>query len=116
MRKLNLSDVFAFSRLIRILGLKNELKSIMEQSKGNGADVEQLGIDTILMVMNAAANEGADAAAYAFLGPIFEMDPQQVAELPLGILIENFKQIAAENDLARFFTQAAKLTTSHSLT
>lgn len=128
MRKLNLSDVFACSRLIRTLGLKNELRAIMEKSKSNNkgkvngkdeddsVDVEQVGIDAILAIMNAAANEGADTAAYALLGPIFEMEPQKVAEMPLDDLIGNLKKLASENDLSRFFTQAANLTTSHSLT
>lgn len=116
MRKLNLSDVFACSRLIRALGLKDELRAIMEKNKGNNTDVEQVGIDAILAIMTAAANDGADTALYALLGPIFEMEPQEVAELPLDHLIEKFKTLAAENDLSRFFSQAAKLTTSHSLT
>lgn len=122
MRKLNLSDVFACSRLIKTLGLKNELRAIMgkhkndNKDKGGNVDVEQIGIDAILAIMNAAANEGADTAAYALLGPIFEMEPQKVAEMPLEDLILNLKQLAAENDLSRFFTQAANLTTSHSLT
>ena len=52
---------------------------------------------------------GGEGAIYEFLAGPFEMNPEEVADLDLDILIENCQHLARENNLGAFFKSAAKL-------
>lgn len=63
----------------------------------------RVGIDVAMQVLTAAAKKGVMDCVYQFLGPIFEMPQQALAELPLEEFAPMLKQLAAENNLADFF-------------
>lgn len=108
MRKLKTTDIPAFCRGIKQLGLKDEFKRIaMEANKVQ--DVWDFGFDIIWKLFDIATEREGEVVIYEFLAGPFEMTTQEVADLDLDVLIANCKQLAAENNLGAFFKSAAKL-------
>lgn len=63
----------------------------------------RVGIDVAMQVLTVAAKKGVMDCVYKFLSPIFELSPEELAELPLEEFAPMLKQLAAENNLADFF-------------
>lgn len=108
MRKLETSDVFAACRLVKKLGLKEKFKTIAEEAN-NSQDVFDKGYDLIWDLFDTATEQKSEAEIYAFLAGPLEMTPEEVAHLHLDQLMDSLQQMAAENDLSRFFKFAARL-------
>lgn len=103
MRKLRTSDLFSFARVIKASGIRGELMEYIRKLAGEEtADQEKVGINTILMIAEALAEKKAENAIYEALGPVFEMSPAEVEELPPAELMALLKQLAEENDLVNF--------------
>ena len=104
MRKLKTSDIFAFARVIRAAGIRSELTAFVQKLSLEGeTDVEKVGIDTMLLVMESLVDKKAEAAIYEALAPVFEMDPQEVEDMPPSDLFAALKELAQKNDLESFF-------------
>lgn len=99
MRKLRTSDLFSFARVIKASGIREELiQYIQKISKED--DTEKIGINTILMLIEALADKKAEKAIYEALGPVFEVE--SVEDMPPAELFNALKQLAEENDLINF--------------
>lgn len=105
MRKLNTRDVFALCRVIKASGMRAELKKlVMKLATREGEDItESVGIDTMLVIMEALAEKGSEAAIYEMLAQPFEMTAEDVAEMELPVMAEHLKQLGEMNDLKGFF-------------
>ena len=104
MRKLKTADVFAFARVIKASGVRGELTETVEKlSSAEDLNVRQVGIDTVLLIIEALAEKNSEKTLYEALAPVFEMKPAEVAELPPAEFFGGLKQISEENDLANFF-------------
>ena len=104
MRKLKTTDIFAFARVIGASGIREEVTSFIKRLADQGElDPERVGIDTILMIVEALAAKKAEQNIYEAIGPILEMDPKAVGELPPSEFFGALKEIAKENDLESFF-------------
>lgn len=104
MRKLKTTDVFAFARVIGASGIREDVTAFIQKlAAQDELDKERVGIDTILMVIEALAAKKAEQTIYEALGPIMEMEPKAVGEMPPSEFFSALKQIAAENDLESFF-------------
>jgi hypothetical protein len=108
MRKLRTSDLPALCRSLKKLGLKEEFKKVAQEADGL-EDVWDRGFEFVWKLFDVATEVEGEGAVYEFLAGPFEMTAQEVAELDLEILIDNCKQLAAENNLGAFFKSAAKL-------
>lgn len=108
MRKLKTRDVPAFCRVLKQTGLQNKLGELAAEA-GSGADETALGMKLIQAVIEAAAEKNTEDCVYAFLAPIFEISPEELADLDLGEFFAGLKQMSAENDLLGFFGSAAAL-------
>ncbi len=108
MRKLKTSDVPALCRCLKKIGLKEKVKTLAEESNSVG-DVWAQGFDFIWDLFDAITEEAGEGELYEFLAGPFEMTAQEVRDLDMGVLLENLQQLAAENDLPRFFKFAARL-------
>lgn len=109
MRKLKTSDIFAFARVIRASGIRSDLTAFVQRiSNDKNVDRERIGIDTILMVVEALVDKKAEAAIYEALAPVMEMTPAELEDLPPAELFQALKQLAAENDLESFFGSALR--------
>lgn len=102
MRKLMTADLFSFARVIKASGIREELIGYI-QSISADADKERVGMNTILMIIEALSDKKAESAVYSALSPVFEMKAEEVAQLPPNELFAKLKQMAEENDLLNFF-------------
>lgn len=109
MRKLSTSDIFAALRIVKNAELREELKPFMLAASKGEVNVEDLGLDVILTVMEAVSGTKAEHAFYQFLAGPFEMSAEDVAALPLDDLAENLSKLAEENDLHGFFVSVSGL-------
>jgi hypothetical protein len=110
MRKLKTIDVFAFARVLGSSGIREDVTAFIQKLALQGeTDTERIGIETVLMIMEALAAKKCESAIYEALGPIFEMDPKQVGELPPAEFFAGLKEIAEENDLKSFFGSVSSL-------
>ena len=65
MRKLNTSDVFAFARIVKASGMREELKKILKDvAASEEKDLEDVGMDTILAILEALSEKQSEAAIY----------------------------------------------------
>lgn len=131
MRKLNLTDVFRFSRLVKTSGMRdvvaNTLHAVAEakarakadakdgEPVGNAAkvgdsDLYAIGIDAFMSIVDMAAQKGVEASVYEFLAPVWEMTTEQVSNMSLEAVAENLRRMFAENDFSVFFKRSEALT------
>ena len=105
MRKLNTSDVFAFARIVKASGMREELKTIIRDISGReNWDVEEIGMDSVLAILEALAEKRSEAAICEMLAGPFEMSAEDVRTLELPQLAECIRQLISENDLKSFFS------------
>lgn len=108
MRKLKTTDIPAFCRCLKKIGIKNEIQAIAKEAD-NAKDVWDKGFDLIWNIFDLATEAEGENALYEFLAGPFEMQPHEVADLDFETLFNNLKQLAEENNLTVFFKSAAKL-------
>lgn len=108
MRKLKTSDIPALSRCLKKLGLKEQFKELAQNSNG-AQDIWANGFDFMWNLFDVATEKPGETALYEFLSGPFEMTAKQVADLDLGVLIENIQSMVKENNLGTFFNIAARL-------
>lgn len=110
MRKLNTSDIFTMSKLLKKIDAKELILNLYEKGIGNADEEAQkrIGIDVIFALLDKCAENGVEEQFYSFLAPIVEISPDEIASQSINETIEQFKQIAKENDLASFFEFAFK--------
>lgn len=106
MKKLETTDIFSGIRLLKKLGLREKAEQLARNSDTID-DVWANGFEFLWDLFDTATEAGGEAAVYAFLSGPFEMTPEQVKHLELPELIKNLKQLAEENDLTSFFSNAA---------
>ena len=117
MRKLNTSDVFAFARIVKASGMRDELKKILRNvSAMEEKDAEAIGMDTVLIILEALAERKSETAICEMLAGPFEMTAEQVSRMELPELAENVKQLTEENDLKAFFSFVSGIVGKKSLT
>ena len=104
MRKLNTSDVFAFARIVKASGMREELKKILKDvAASEEKDLEDVGMDTILAILEALSEKQSEAAIYKLLAGPFETTAEEVETMELPELAENLRTLSEENDLKAFF-------------
>ncbi len=106
MRKLKTSDIPAFCRCLKRLGVKDKIQNIAKEAD-RAKDVWDKGFDVIWSIFDLATEAEGENVLYEFLAGPFEMTAQEVADLDLEMLFDNLKQLAAENNLTAFFKSAA---------
>lgn len=117
MRKLNLTDVFRFSRLVKSSGMKDLVSDILHRASEvkskeavSDSDLYAVGIDAFMSILDVAAQKNVESDIYGFLAPVWEMTSDEVANLSLETVVENLRKMFAENDFTAFFRQSETLT------
>lgn len=106
MRKLKTTDIANLCRVVKKLGLKDQVRAIA-QTANSGADIWDKGYDLIWGLFDAATEVNGEMAIYEFLAGPFEMTAEEVRDLDLDVLFEKTRQLVAENNLSVFFKSAA---------
>ncbi|MCI5628548.1 MAG: hypothetical protein MR346_02835 [Clostridium sp.] len=112
MRNLQFGDMFAAARLIKTIGLKEELRKITAKtiSKESSEDVSiDLGVDLLLGIFERACEKNCEEKVYEFLKGPFECEAEDVKKMDPFELIENIKQVADINKWKDFFKKASQL-------
>lgn len=94
MRNLNTSDVFEFSRMIKNVGIKEEIRNISMKATESNADVKALGFDMIFSLIEKFSEAKSEKALYEFLSRPLEVNPKEVGEMDIFELIEKIMNIA----------------------
>ena len=102
MRTLRTADLFSFARVIKASGIREELTGYLQTITKND-DRERVGMNTILMIIEALSEKKAERAIYEALASIFEMEPAEVETMSPSELFSNLKKLGEENDLSNFF-------------
>jgi hypothetical protein len=108
MRKLKTSDIPAFCRCLKAIGIKSEIESITKKAD-NIKDAWAQGFELIYNIFDKATEVNGEKELYKFLSGPFEMTAQEVENLEISVFFDMIKQLASENNLAGFFKSAAAL-------
>jgi len=104
MRGLKTSDIFNFSKLVKKMELKEDMRKVLSEiQEGNATRV---GLDLIMLVLENLSN--AEREFYLFISAIVDKTPEEVGELPLEEIIEICTTIFKDPNFASFFKFAAK--------
>ena len=105
MRKIITADVFAFARVIKASGMREQLTAFIRKlaAQDKELDVEAVGYEGLLVMIEALAERKAENALYEALGSIAEMKPSDIQNLPPAEFFKLFKDIFEENDIKAFF-------------
>lgn len=109
MRKLITSDVFNMLRIIKKSNLKEELRPYFRLAAEGTLNIQDIGIETILGLMEIMSEQRSEDAIYEFLAGPFAMNPEEVAKLDLDTLVNLLSQLAKENDLKVFMKAVSGL-------
>lgn len=105
MRKINTADIFLAARAVRDSGLRGELQEFIKDiADGNvTVDAENIGIDTILQVIEIFSDARCERAIYEVLAGPFEVAPEAIPVMEIGTLLDNLEYLARDGGLADFF-------------
>lgn len=105
MRKLITSDVFAFARVIKASGMREQLTAYIRKLAADDKplDAESVGYEGLLIMIEALAEKKAENALYAAVAPVLETTAEAVQALPPAEFFFALKAIAEGNDLKSFF-------------
>lgn len=111
MRPLNTADVFKAARAVKSSGLREELKKLtLCIANGSGeVDVENIGVDAILQVIECFADKNAEKAIYEVLSGPFEMDADMIPVMTLDELFGCLEYMAMDPGLKYFFKRVSGL-------
>lgn len=85
------------------------IQKAIEEAQEDEDWVIPVGIDAFLVILDCAAESRAEDAVCKFLGPVWEMKPEEVAALSLEACVDNIKKMVAENNFRSFFASAQKM-------
>lgn len=105
MRKLITSDVFAIARIVKASGMRENLTTFVKKLVAQDVplDLETVGYESILVVIEALAERKAETAIYEAIASVMETTPDAVKNLPPAEFFAALKQIGEENDVKSFF-------------
>ena len=77
-RKMNTSDLFDFLRLVKKIGIKDDLKGVVSKFTGDKATQAEIGVDAAFAIMEIFADKKAEEEIYNFLSKPFQCAPEDV--------------------------------------
>ena len=108
MRKLKTSDIPAFCRCVKALGIRDQVEQIAKEAD-KAADIWDKGFDLVWHIFDIATEKKGEKILYSFLAGPFEKTAQEVEDMDLTDFLSGMKQLAEENDLVTFFKSAGAL-------
>lgn len=118
MRKLRTTDVFAGMRLVKKAGLKETVQRIAALAKerkkeeSEGVNIEELGIDMVLEIIENLAEVGAEQKVYEFLAGPLEKTVEELKNMEVLELIEmmkSYKEVENVDGWKAFFQSLLRL-------
>ena len=111
MRKINTSDVFKFSKIIKKSNVKENIAKAIDEidAKSKAKITEKAGVKVMIALFESCGEPGVEPLIYDLIGGIAEINPDTIAEQPFEDTFEILKQISRENNMMNFFKQASQL-------
>lgn len=111
MRELKTRDVFAMSRIITKMNVKDDIKALAERvQKGETIDQTSAGVELILTVLEGASTKETEKMIYEFLGDVLEKTPKEIADSDPIALIKELQEAA---DWRAFFANVVRIITKN---
>lgn len=88
MRKLKTKDVFTAGRMIKKMGIKEELKIALTNERTSR---ENVGFEVMNEIFEKAVEQESEQLIYEFLAGPFECDPKDVEDMELLQMVEGLK-------------------------
>lgn len=110
MRKINFSDVFGISRIVKKSNIKEDIASLFASAKSStiADNINEIGAELIITIFENCG--GAEEDIISLISSISERKKEDIKNADLCEIIDIFKQIASENDLKQVFSQVSSLT------
>ena len=120
MRNLNTMDMFNAVRLIKELGVKDEIKKAALQmtlpkkedgseSKMTEDDTKSIGFDMVFTIFEKIIDKNVELKLYEFLSGPLEMKAEEIGNMDPFDLCEKIYQIADISKWKNFLSKAARL-------
>ena len=111
MRKIVTKDVCKLARILRKGNFEANIAKAVEEMEGaKGKKIsEKAGIKIMLVLFESVGDPEVEKLVYELFGDIAEIDPQEIANMPIEDTIKLIKQINEQNDLRAFFRAAGRL-------
>lgn len=103
MRKLQTTDIFSAMRAIKKAEIKEGLKPYLQMAAAGDMDLEDLGIEGFLGLIETLSETKSEMAIYEVLAGPFEMEAKEIKTMDLDVFIESLERLAKENNLKVFF-------------
>lgn len=108
MRKLQTHDIFAFGRVVKEIGIKDDLKNICMNSN-NISDVYESGFELLFTLFEKATTDRAENALLKFFADIFEEDVDSVKTSDPVEFLDKLVEVAEPQKWRDFFIRVASL-------
>lgn len=111
MRSLKTSDLFSACRLLSAIGIRDEIKEVVnaaENSKSKKVQVD-LGFDLLLGIIEKTAQGKAEIEIYKFIADLFECEWEAVRDMDPVELLDTLEKIADIERWKAFFGRVAAL-------
>ena len=111
MRKIITRDVCKLARIMKKGNVKENITRAVEEMEGTKGKkiTEKAGIKIMLALFESIGDPEVEELIYDLFGGIAEMEPQQIADMPIEETMEMLKKINEHNNLAAFFKAAGRL-------
>ena len=103
MRRITSEDTFRAIRLVKAAGIKNEIKKMAQvveqmQKEKKEIDIEEIGCDFFLSVIDGMADEKAEELLYQLISGPLEIEPTEVKKMSLWDLKEKIRDLIRYED------------------
>ena len=110
MRKIEFEDTFLLARILTKADIKETLKNAYIQSQEDNTSNEDIYIDVLFCVLNAAAKEGIEDDIYQLMANIGECKPEDIRHKSLDGIVDFVKKVCEENNVVNFIKSAMNVT------
>ena len=108
MRGLEFRDIFSMARIFTKVELDKEIEAMSEKIRnGEKLNTEAVGIKFISTVLSKASTKEVENEIYAFLGDVFEIEPDELKHMKPKQVKELFKEADLE-EWKDFFTDVVQ--------
>ncbi len=109
MRTLQTKDLFKFSRLLKAIGLKDEIQRMTMNAKNiEELTTEKIGFEFFFNMLVKATEEGSEQMIYDFFSDIFECTPEEIASSDPIDFFNKIKEVASPEKWKAFFSQVVQ--------
>lgn len=109
MRNLEASELFKAVRLLKVSGLRDKIKPVLETAARDGVSIESIGVDAIMTCVAALAENSTEKGLYELLAGPFEKTPEEMAHLDLLDLCDGIEWLWKDGNLRPFFERLSRL-------